>query len=113
MTLTAYADHGTLLGAPQVRTVPGQGKLTEMVSSLFAGLVTGTGWIKVESDLPVVTFDMFGDKLARRSRGIAGMRAWDEDHVAPLREIDQVVDWGDRLEPGGLGRLRDPDGVQG
>jgi len=57
LTLTAYANDGSVLGAPVQRTVNGKGQLLESASSLF-GLGSGgmiTGYAVVESDQVGIT----------------------------------------------------------
>ncbi len=57
LTLTGYANDGTLLGTPAVRAVSANGQLLESAASLL-GLSPGalvTGYIVAESDTPGIT----------------------------------------------------------
>ena len=63
VSFAAYGDSGSLLGTALL-TVPGHGKRSALVSTLFSPAISGTGWIKVTSDAPVVAFDLYSDVVS-------------------------------------------------
>jgi len=62
VTVSAFTDAGTSIGTPANWTVPAKGKKAQTFKSLFPGQ-TGTGWIKVESDVDVLAFDVYGNTV--------------------------------------------------
>jgi len=68
-TFTAWADDGTLMAEAERTIQPGT-TICEVSESLLS--VQGQGWIRVESDTPIVIMEVFGNK---KDGGIAGVRA--------------------------------------
>jgi len=61
VTLTAYDPQGQVLGTPWNWVVPANGKKSQLISGMLSGK-TGTGWVKVESDVDVLAFDVYGNQ---------------------------------------------------
>jgi hypothetical protein len=69
VAFTAYSETGASLGTAN-RQVLANGKISETVTTLFGGTVSGTGWILVSSDIGVQVFDLYGDSI---SGGVAAL----------------------------------------
>jgi len=63
VTVSAFTDAGTLIGTPAPWVVSAQGKKAQTFKSLFPGQ-TGTGWIKIESDIDVLAFNVYGNTVS-------------------------------------------------
>ena len=60
VTVTIYDSYGQLLSAPANWVVPCYGKVAQTVSGILSGQI-GSGWIKVQSDVDVVAFGVYGN----------------------------------------------------
>lgn len=89
ITLTSYNDLG-VMGETAIRAVPPLGKISEVVSGLFAAPNLGTGWIQVTSDQEVMAFDLYGDLV---SGGIAALPSSSQSTSLVLPHFVQSNRW--------------------
>ena len=72
VTLTAFNTSGQQIGTSQQVSVKAQAQMQpQTVAQLFAGTVSGTGWIKVTSDRDIAGLELFGRRSDNSLAGLA------------------------------------------
>jgi len=88
VTLTGYDEAGTEVGE-SLLNVPARGKVARLIPSLF-GESAEKGWIRVESDLDVMAFNVYGNKL---TGGVAALPDLPSGETLVLSHFQVNDDW--------------------
>jgi len=86
LAFTAYSDNGTVLREKTDVSLSGHSQYVGSVAEL--DFPAGTAWIKVKSDQPIVSFELFGSSNGAQLAGYSGASIIGVEGVLPRLESD-------------------------